>query len=279
MHYEIFIFQFWQQASNFCLYHKQEKSFLFYKITKQQTDSLLQPHQTAWPLLFRHNNRAICDGYRVHDSLSVGHFSGKSVNSITKRTSKHCAFFFVIPLGTTNDYRGHCNNRLLSNRHVLRLGHDHTELGLTQSAVSCSGTPTDPKRVSLQSNHMYDALFSLNWYHLPLEKQRIYQTLLHHSQRPQVIYIAGITALNMETCVSVRIRKVSPYIRNLECSLSSILSYNCCSSLSKTLKGVYSYGMIFSTVMWRRSIAVTHLNLKPVVLLIEVEEQIKTFHM
>lgn len=57
--------------------------------------------------------------------------------------------------------------------------------------------------VLLQSNRVYDAARSFKWYYLPQSEMQNYQILLHSAQQPQILYIAGVFPLNMETCVSV----------------------------------------------------------------------------
>lgn len=54
-----------------------------------------------------------------------------------------------------------------------------------------------------QSNRIYNSLYILEWYRLPLKYQHIYHVLIHKAQRPQLLFIAGIRPLNMETCLSV----------------------------------------------------------------------------
>lgn len=57
----------------------------------------------------------------------------------------------------------------------------------------------------LQNNKIYDAVKCFDWTRFPKNETQIYQIFLMHVQQPQIIYIAGVWELNMETCVFVSI--------------------------------------------------------------------------
>lgn len=54
-----------------------------------------------------------------------------------------------------------------------------------------------------QSTRILDAVAAFEWYLLPHRERKIYQLFLHHAQQEQVLYIAKIKPLNMETSLSV----------------------------------------------------------------------------
>lgn len=58
----------------------------------------------------------------------------------------------------------------------------------------------------LQSNRIYQAVTELNWYQLSVKDRKIYLMLLLKAQRPQILYIAGLKPLNMETGLAVSLK-------------------------------------------------------------------------
>ena len=56
---------------------------------------------------------------------------------------------------------------------------------------------------NFQSAEICNAISTFDWYLLPRTERKIYQLLLHHAQEEQVLYIAGIKPLNMETALAV----------------------------------------------------------------------------
>lgn len=56
---------------------------------------------------------------------------------------------------------------------------------------------------SSQSNDIREKISSFDWYLLPKQERRNYAMLLHNSQEYKKLFIAGVSPLNLQTCVSV----------------------------------------------------------------------------
>lgn len=57
----------------------------------------------------------------------------------------------------------------------------------------------------MQHDDIFEAVKTFKWYLLPSNKATItYQIFLHNSQQPHEMRIAGLSPMNMETCLAVR---------------------------------------------------------------------------
>lgn len=56
---------------------------------------------------------------------------------------------------------------------------------------------------SLQNDKIYEEVKCFEWYRLTKNGAQMYQFFLNYVQQPQVIYVADVWELNMETCVFV----------------------------------------------------------------------------
>lgn len=54
-----------------------------------------------------------------------------------------------------------------------------------------------------QSSDVRASIQGLRWYHLPKSQIQNYLILLHCVEKPQILYVAGVKPLNMETCAYV----------------------------------------------------------------------------
>lgn len=72
---------------------------------------------------------------------------------------------------------------------------------------------------TLQSCEVSTSLQRIRWYQLPRGEIRIYQIMLHYVGQPQILYIAGIIPLNVETAVDVSgVDKIGPHKHALSVS-------------------------------------------------------------
>lgn len=56
-----------------------------------------------------------------------------------------------------------------------------------------------------QSNRVYEAVKVFEWHLMPFRLITNFQIMLHISQQPQILYVAKVKPLNMETSVAVSI--------------------------------------------------------------------------
>lgn len=78
-----------------------------------------------------------------------------------------------------------------------------TIVDISVGIVYCSHVFNNQNRI-LQNDKIYGAAKCFEWNRLSRHETHIYQIFLVHVQQPQIIYLADVWELNMDTCVSVR---------------------------------------------------------------------------
>lgn len=103
----------------------------------------------------------------------------------------------------TNSTFTNCDyKRLCAGNHPGDIGTNRVNI-LFQFISICPKINKTYFLICLQGDGIHESLRVFQWFLLPRNNIQIYQILLHHSQQPNVILLAELRELNMETCLAV----------------------------------------------------------------------------